>query len=58
MYILIVVQDPCTIQLVSFGDWSDVEGVVDCPVAVVEKYSSNQALSFLQSLQMSDKLVM
>ena len=55
---LFAVQNPCTIQLVSLFEWSDVVGVVDRPVVVDQKYPSVQGLSFLQLLHFSDELVM
>ena len=58
VYILFAVQNPCTIQLVSLFEWSDVVGVVDCPVVVEQEYPSDQVLSFLQPLHMSNELVM
>ena len=58
MYILFAVQNPCTIQLVSLFEWSDVVGVVDYHIVVDQEYPSVQGLSFLQLLHLSNELVM
>jgi hypothetical protein len=40
VYILFAVQNPCTIQLVSLLEWSDVVENVDRPVVVDQEYPS------------------